>query len=166
MFAIIAALNTFSRKHDEHEALNYENYVCTGQAVPLTKVYRESSFDRRVRKELANIRRMERIQQQVKLVRLMKKLLLKIEGELSDEIVEQMRLKIAQIEIKVTKSARAEQINCDDMLDLDKPDDNYDIEIEEMIRKSIENNDPELITVDNYASGDHTQISKEKDLLN
>ncbi|CAF0849992.1 unnamed protein product [Adineta ricciae] len=151
MFAIIAALNTFSRKHDEHEALNYENYVCTGQAVPLTKVYRESSFDRRVRKELANIRRMERIQQQ---------------GELSDEIVEQMRLKIAQIEIKVTKSARAEQINCDDMLDLDKPDDNYDIEIEEMIRKSIENNDPELITVDNYASGDHTQISKEKDLLN
>ncbi|CAF1572799.1 unnamed protein product [Adineta ricciae] len=166
MFAIIAALNIFSRKHEEREALNYENYIRTGQTVPTTKLYRESSFDRRARKELANVRRMERIQQQVKLVRLMKKLLLKIEGELPDEIVEQIRLKIAQIEIKVAKSARAEQINCDDMLDLDKPDDDYDIEIEEMIRKAIENNDSESITIDNYASGDHTQISKGKDLLN
>ena len=77
-----------------------------------------------------------------------------------------LTLLITQIEIKVAKSARAEQISCDDMLDLDKPHDDYDIEIEEMIRKSIENNDSESITVDNYASGDHAQISKEKDLLN
>ena len=143
MFGLLAALNSLPKQREGREALNYENYIRTGQGVPSTKIYRESSVDKRARKELAAIRYKERIQQQVKFVRLMKKLLIKVDDETLngeiDEELEQMRIKVAQLELKVEKSARAKDINCEDMFDMDKPDDPYDIELEQIIRTATSN---------------------------
>jgi hypothetical protein len=143
MFGLLAALNSLSKPQDGREALNYENYIRTGQGLPSNKIYRESSVDKQARKELAAIRYKERLQQQVKFIRLMKKLLIKADNEISygeiDEELEQMRIKVAQLELKVEKAARAKDINCEDMFDMDKPDDAYDIELEQIIRNATSN---------------------------
>jgi hypothetical protein len=144
MLGLLAALNSLISKQCEgREALIYENYIRTGQGLPSSKIYRESSVDKQARKELAAIRYKERLQQQVKFVRLMKKLLIKADHELVngeiDEELEQMRIKVAQLEVKVEKAACAKNINCEDMFNLDKPDDAYDIELEQIIRTATSN---------------------------
>ncbi|UJR30794.1 hypothetical protein I4U23_018313 [Adineta vaga] len=177
MFGILAALNSILKPREGRNALNYENYIRTGQGLPSTKIYRESSLDRQARKDLATIRRKEQIKQQMKFVRLMKKLLFKIDNETSeneiDDEVEQMRLKVAELEIKVEKSALAKNMNCGDIHDMDKPDDDDDIELEEIIRKVIEDKRSntenivlESIVQDMNACGDYTQIVKKNSLLN
>ncbi|CAF0793452.1 unnamed protein product [Adineta steineri] len=153
MFGLLAALNSLPQQREGREALNFENYIRTGQGLPSTKIYYESLVDKRARQELGRIRYKERIYQQIKLIRLMKKLLIKIEHETCDEELEQMHRKITQLEIKVEKSAHAKNINCEDMFNMDKPDDPYDMELERIIRNTItENIDP---TIDNRASGDN-----------
>jgi len=165
MFGLLAALNFLPKQREGREALNYENYIRTGQGLPSTKIYRESSVDKRARKELAAIRYKERLQQQVKFIRLMKKLLIKVDHETLngkiDEELEQMRIKVAQLEIKVEKSARAKDINCEDMFDMDKPDDAYDIELEQIIRTATSSIVNEKLKQDDKASGDNvnTQVS-------
>ncbi|CAF2629198.1 unnamed protein product [Rotaria sp. Silwood2] len=143
MFGLLAALSSLPKQREGREALNYENYIRTGQGFPSNKIYRESSVDKRTRKELASIRYKERLQQQVKFVRLMKKLLIKIDHETSneeiDEELEQMRNKVVQLELKVEKVARTKDINCEDMFNMEKPDDAYDIELEHMIRNVTSN---------------------------
>jgi hypothetical protein len=164
MFGLLAALNFLPKQREGREALNYENYIRTGQGLPSTKIYRESSVDKQARKQLAAIRYKERLQQQVKFIRLMKKLLIKVDhetlnGEIDEEL-EQMRIKIAQLEIKVEKSARAKDINCEDMFDMNKPDDAYDIQLEQIIRTATSNIGNEKFKQDDKASGDNvnTQV--------
>jgi hypothetical protein len=168
MFGLLAALNSLPKQREGREALNYENYIRTGQGLPSTKIYRESSVDKRARKELAAIRYKERLQQQVKFVRLMKKLLIKVDhetlnGEIDEEL-EQMRIKVAQLEIKVEKSARAKDINCEDMFDMDKPDDAYDIELEQIIRTATSNitttETSNIVNENDKASGDHVLVER------
>jgi hypothetical protein len=179
MFGLLAALNSLPNQREGREALNYENYIRTGQGLPSTKIYRESSVDKRARKELAVIRYKERLQQQVKFVRLMKKLLIKAENETPDgeidEELEQMRIKVAQLELKVERAAREKDISCEDMFNMDKPDDAYDIELEQMIRttsssiptteniqskitKQSSRTINETLKEDNKASGDNVTI--------
>ncbi len=170
MFGVIAALNSFfSNQREGREALIYENYIRTGQGLLSNKIYRESSVDKQVRKELGAIRYKERLQQQVKFVRLMKKLLIKANryGEI-DEDLEQMRIKVAQLELKVERAARAKDINCEDMFNMDKPNDPYDIELEQIIRiatsKIPTTEKFDLKTINkklkhhDKASGDHVNI--------
>ncbi len=136
MFGFFTAFNSLTSKQREgREALIYENYIRTGQGVSRNKIYRESSADKRVRRELGAIRYKERLQQQIKLIRLMKKLLIK--G--NDEELEQIRIKVAQLELKIEKAARENDVNCEDMFDMDKPDDAYDIQLEKLIRSTILN---------------------------
>lgn len=134
---ILAALNSLMAPR---KALNYENYIHTGQGFPSNKIYCESSVDRRARKELAAVRYRERLQQQVKFARLMKKLLIEADQEVSngdiDDELEQMRDKFAQLQLKVEQAAHKNDINCKDMLDMHKPDDAYDIELEQIIRNA------------------------------
>lgn len=163
MFGVIAALNSFfSNQREGREALIYENYIRTGQGLLSNKIYRESSVDKQVRKELGAIRYKERLQQQVKFVRLMKKLLIKANrhGEI-DEDLEQMRIKVAQLELKVERAARAKDINCEDMFNMDKPDDTYDIELEQIIRTATSNvlsTENDKLKHDDKAGGDHVNI--------
>ena len=169
MFGFLAALNSFVPKERHgREALIYENDIRSGGGLPRNRIYRESSVDRKARKELIGIRRKERIQQQMKLVRLMKKLFVQIEhsGEIDAEC-EQMREKITQIEMKIEKTARENEMKCNDMFDLDQPDDDYDIQLEQLVRRAT------LNEVDNFeskpvnekpkdytnASGDHADSS-------
>ncbi|CAF1148358.1 unnamed protein product [Rotaria sp. Silwood1] len=159
MFGLLAALNFLPKQREGREALKYENYIRTGQGFSSNKIYRESSVDKRIRKELAAIRYKERLQQQVKFVRLMKKLLIKIDHdrlkEEIDEELEQMRNRVAQLELKVEKVARTKDINCEDMFNMDKPDDAYDIELEQMIRNIISN----VTTTENIYSKTSKQTS-------
>jgi hypothetical protein len=173
MFGLLAVLNSLVPSQREgHEALIYENYIRTGEGVRLNKIYRESSADKRVRKELATIRYKERLQQQVKFVRLMKKLLIKadhekVNGEIDEEL-EQMRIKVTQFELKVEKAACAKDINCEDMFNMDKPNDPYDIELEQIIRTATSNIPPtekfdlkatnKKLKHHDKASGDHVNI--------
>jgi hypothetical protein len=158
MFGLLAALNSLiSKQREGREALIYENYIRTGQGLLSSKIYRESSVDKLVRKKLGVIRYKERLQQQVKFVRLMKKFLIKadqeiINGEIDEEL-EQMRIKVAQLELKVQKSACTKNISCEDMFDMDKPDDAYDIELEQIIRTTTEKFDSK--TINDKASGDN-----------
>ena len=165
MFGLFAALNSFIPKERQgREALIYENDIRSGHGLGRDRIYRESSADRKARKELIVIRAKERIQQQIKFVRLMKKLLIQIED--IDEDFEQMREKVAQIEMKIEKAAREKQINCDEMFDLNKPDDDYDIQLEQLIQRVVlnETNNTDSKTVDKKwadsanASGDHADI--------
>lgn len=174
MFGLFAVLNTLIPKQREgREALIYENYIRTGQGLPSSKIYRESSVDKRARKELAIIRYKERLEQQVKFVRLMKKLLIKLDNEINnggvDEELEQMRLKVFQLERKVEKAAHAKDINCEDMFNINKPDDTYDIELEQIIRTAISHSSTkkekfdsktinEKLKHDNKISGDNINI--------
>lgn len=143
MFAILAALTSVVKPREGREALKYENSTRCEQGISSKKIYRESSIDKKARKELAATRYKERLQQQIKLVRLMKKLLLKIDQEAynddKDEELNQIREKVTQIELKVEKAARAKDINCEDMFNMNKSDDAYDIELEEIIRNSTLN---------------------------
>jgi len=75
MFGLFAALNSLLKPREGREALNYENYIRTGEKLPSHRIYRESSIDRQTRKELASTRSKERVEQQIKFIRLMKKLL-------------------------------------------------------------------------------------------
>ncbi|CAF1206670.1 unnamed protein product [Rotaria sordida] len=159
MFGLLAALNSLPKQREGREALKYENYIRTGQEFPLNRIYRESSIDKRTRKELASIRYKERLQEQIKFVRLMKKLLIKIDhetinNEIDDEL-EQMRNKVIQLEMKVEKAAHAKNINCEDMFNMDKPDDDYDIELEQMIRNVTLN----VSTIENINSKKIQQTS-------
>jgi hypothetical protein len=172
MFGLLAALNSLSKPQEGREALKYENYILTGQGLPSNKIYRESSVDKQARKELAAIRYKERLQQQVKFLRLMKKLLIKANEETPngeiDEELGQMRIKVAQLELKVEKAARAKDVNCEDMFNMDKPDDAYDIQLEQIIRTATSNIPPteniqsniinETIEQDDKAFGDNINI--------
>ncbi|CAF2984041.1 unnamed protein product, partial [Rotaria socialis] len=135
MFGLLAALTSLSKRNEGREALNYQNYTSIGQRIPPNKIYRESSADRRARQELGAIRYKQQIKQQIKFVRLMKKLLMKIDHEMfnpeTDDELEEMRKKIIQIQLKVEKVARTNNINCDDMFDMHRTDDTYDTELEE-----------------------------------
>ena len=153
MFGLLAALSSLPKQREGREALSYENYIRTGQGLSSSNIYRESSVDKQARKELAAIRYKERLQQQIKFVRLMKKLLLKISNVEIDDELEQMRIKVAQLELKVEKSARAKDINCEDMFDMDKPDDAYDIELEQIIRTATSTE-----TIHSKAIGDNKTI--------
>ncbi|CAF3342434.1 unnamed protein product [Rotaria socialis] len=145
MFGLLAALTSLSKRNEGREALNYQNYTSIGQRIPPNKIYRESSADRRARQELGAIRYKQQIKQQIKFVRLMKKLLMKIDHEMfnpeTDDELEEMRKKIIQIQLKVEKVARTNNINCDDMFDMHRTDDTYDTELEETIRNAILNVD-------------------------
>jgi hypothetical protein len=168
MFGFLAALYSFIPKQREgRERLIYENYIRTGQGLPKTKIYRESSVDKRTRKELAEIRYKERLQQQIKFIRLMKKLLIKANHNAEiDEELEQMRIKVSQLELKIEKAACAKNINCDDMFNMDKPDDAYDIQLETIIRNVTSNITTTTTTTENFESkydckaiGDNVDIS-------
>ena len=143
MFGLVAALYSLSEQREDRKALNYENCVHTRQYLPSSKIYRESSVDKRARKEIAVIRCKERLKQQIKYVRLMKKLLIKIDRETFneevDEQLEKMRDKVVQLELKVGKAAIAKDIDCEDMFNMEKPDDAYDTELEQTIRGSTRN---------------------------
>lgn len=171
MFGFLAALTSFVPKQREgRDALIFENYIRTGQGLPGNRVYRESAVDKQARKELAAIRSRERLQQQIKFVRLMKKLLIKADrdGE-TDEELEQMRVKVAQIEAKIEKAARAKEMSCEDMFDMDMPDDAYDIQLEQLVQRATlnvaasENVQSRTINeecrADARASGDNRDIS-------
>jgi hypothetical protein len=180
MFGLLAALNSLSKPQEGREALKYENYILTGQGLPSNKIYRESSVDKQARKELAAIRYKERLQQQVKFLRLMKKLLIKADKETPngeiDEELEQMRIKVAQLELKVEKAARAKDVNCEDMFNMDKPDDAYDIQLEQIIRTATSNIPPteniqsniinETIEQDEKAFGDNINIQSSSLYMN
>jgi hypothetical protein len=154
MLGLIAALNSLiSKEREGREALIHENFIRNGQGLSTNKIYRESSVDRRARKELAASRYKERLHQQVKFVRLMKKLLIKAnQSEEIDEEFEEMRQKVAQLEFKVRKD-----MNCEDMLDLTRPDDAYDIELEEFIRTTASST---KLNDDEKANGDYVYIRK------
>ena len=162
MLGVLAALTAIHQQGEGRDALHYENYIRTGQGSPSTKIYRESSANRRARKDLAAVRYTERIREQIKFVRLMKKLLIKIDQETArDEEVEQMRTKVTELEVKVEKSARARNLPCEHMLDLDRPDDADDIELEQIIRNAtmsppLSKASREECQYDHKASGDHS----------
>jgi hypothetical protein len=160
MFAFLTAFSSLiSKPREGRQALIYKNYIHTGEGVPRNKIYRESSEDKRVRKQFAAIRYKDRLRQQVKLVRLMKKLLIKIND---DKELEQIRKKIDQIEFKIEKAARENDVNCEDMFDMDKPDDIYDIQLEKLVISNITTTENfqlktvnEKLIYDVQASGDH-----------
>ena len=164
MFAVFTTLSSLIFKPREgRQALLDENAIRTGVRVATKPIDRESSEDKRVRKQLAVNRCKERIQQQVKLVRLMKKLLIKADR---DEEFESSRSKVAQIELKIAKAAREKDVNCDDMFDLDKPDDANDIQLEKLITPTDRfqlNTTNDRSIYDAQASGDHAE-SKEMTL--
>ena len=140
MFGLFAAINSLWNLREGRQALHYENYIRTGQGIPPTKIYRESSSERRARKELALVRSRQRFEQQLQLVRLMKKLLARADqqiasGDIDDEL-EQMRTKVTQLEVKLRNVARAKNLPCDDKLDLEKSDDADDLELEQMVREA------------------------------
>ena len=143
MFGILAALSSLTARDHGRHALHYENYIRTGQEPPATKIYSETSAEKQARHELAAVRRKERLEQQVKFVRLMKKLLVRADQDVADggidDELEQMRTKVAQIELKVGRAARHEDVNCEAMLNPDTPDDADDIELEDMIRTASAN---------------------------
>lgn len=141
MFGFLTAFNILiPNQREGREALIYENYIRTGQGLPSNRIYRESSIDKRVRKELGIMRYKERLKQQVKLIRLMKKLLIKLDHDINDDELNQIRFKVYQLECKIEKAARAKDINCEDMLNMNKPDDTDDIQLEQIIRTAILNN--------------------------
>ena len=80
MFGLLAVLSSLMKPRNEREALNYENYIRSGQGFPSTRIYRESSEEKRKRKELAAQRSYQRVEQQIKLIRLMKKFMLESIG--------------------------------------------------------------------------------------
>lgn len=140
MFGLFAAINSLSNLREGRQALHYENYIRTGQGLPPTKIYRESSSERRARKELALVRSRQRFEQQLKLVRLMKKLLAQADQQLAngdiDDELEQMRTKVIHLEVKLRNAARAKNLPWEDELDLEKSDDTDDLELERMIREA------------------------------
>ena len=73
----------------------------------------------------------------------MKKLLIRIDHETSkdenDDEFECMWNQIVEIEYKVRQASHMKNINCDDMLNMEKLDDSYDIELEEIIRMATIN---------------------------
>lgn len=160
MFALIAALTTIPQRREGREALHYENDVRTGHGAPSTRIYRESSAERRARKDLAAVRRMERVQQQLKFVRLMKKLLVRIDQDTveDDADVEQMRVKVGQLQVKVKKAAHDMSLACDDVLDLNRPDDAEDIALEQAIRDATASTEVQrpACADDWQAGGDHS----------
>lgn len=134
MFGILAALTSISSEHQSRERSDGDHRLRTGQGLPSTKIYRESSEEKRARKELARIRSEQRLVQQVKLVRLMKKLLRQADDGNVDEELKQMAEKVRQLELKVIRIAEEKNFNADAMLDLEKPDDDDDRQLEQMIR--------------------------------
>jgi len=150
MFGVIAALCSLVSKSND-------NGIRTEQEFSMNRIYRESSADRCARKELASHRQRQYLYEQIKFVRLMKKLLSKIAAQDPiDEEFEQMRSKVAQLELKIERAARAKQIDCEDMLNLAKPDDDYDIKLEEFIRTTVSKSSSidEKLSYDEKASGD------------
>ena len=173
MFGLLAALNSIVTEPYGRQALHYENYIRTGQGLSQTKIYRESSADRRARKELANVRSQQRVEQQVKLIRLMKKLLIQADQQTADgdidEELEQMRNKVTELECKVERAAQKKQLDCSDMFDMKKPDDLYDRELEQMVRNASLNMpnvetlsrptaEPSVTINDKQSHGDHVTI--------
>ena len=136
MFGILAALTSIKTERQGRQALDHENYIRTGQGLPRTRIYRESSEEKRTRKELAQIRAQQRFVQQVKLVRLMKKLRRQIDDENVDEEVDEMTEKVRQLELKVIHIAKQKNINVEAMLDLEKPDDDDDRQLEDIVRQA------------------------------
>lgn len=154
MLGIIAALcSLISKSNEGHQGFSTTN-----------RIYRESSAERRARKELAANRQREHVYEQIKFVRLMKKLLEKIalQQNTNDDEFELMRSKVAQLELKIERAARTKQINCEDMLNLSKPDDDYDIRLEEFIRLTVSNSssNDEIFSYDEKASGDYMSSTK------
>lgn len=173
MFGLLAALNSFMPKERQgREALIYDNDIREGHGLPKHRIYRESSADKKARKELIGIRTKERIQEQMKFVRLMKKLVLQIEqsGDI-DEDFEQMRRKVGQIEMKIEKTARENGINSDEMFDLNQPDDEYDIQLEQLVQRVVFNETDNIDSTkkcndSKHARGDYGDILPSSSILN
>ena len=136
MFGILAALTSISTERSGRQALDQENYVRTGQGLPRTRIYRESSEEKRTRKELAQERSRQRLVQQVKLVRLMKKLLQQIDASENDKEFDEMAEKVRQLELKVIRIAEQKNFNAEVMLDLAQPDDDDDRQLEQIVRQA------------------------------
>jgi hypothetical protein len=76
-----------------------------------------------------------------------------------------MGIKVAEFELKIEKVARENDINCEDMFDMDKPDDVYDIQLEKLITSNVTttenfhlNTINEKSIYDDQASGDHVDM--------
>ena len=157
MFGLLAAITSLPNDREGRQALHYENYIRTGQGLPATKIYRESSSERRARKELAVVRSRQRFEQQGKLVRLMKKLLIQADQQTTtedvDEELEQMRVKVTQLELKLQKTAGEKNLSCAEILDLEKPDDDDDLELEQMVREGCKKEN-------NHCQANKTSVNK------
>lgn len=140
MFGLFAALSLLTKPNEGRETLDYENYVRTGQGLPKNRIYRETTLEKRHREELASIRSYQRIEQQIKLIRLMKKLIRAIDQEISneqiDEDFERMKNQVAKLQSKVERAAIRKGFDLNGIFNLDIPSRFDDAQLEESIRQS------------------------------
>lgn len=172
MFGLLAVLSSLMKPRNEREALNYENYIRSGQGFPSTRIYRESSEEKRKRKELAAQRSYQRVEQQIKLIRLMKKLLQQTEqydrqGEIDSDF-ERMRHKVAELQEKIERIAQEKNFIGTELFDLEKNKQFDDVELEQFILNAsmkMEDDEPKSKSFDyNHQSGDDHLIHRTSEI--
>ncbi|CAF0911781.1 unnamed protein product [Didymodactylos carnosus] len=146
MFAILAAISSIrGLRANPREALVHENYTCMGIRRPITRIYSETLEDKAARHKLADKRRLERIHRQIKFVRLMKKLMIEVEQKEREMTLnggsnldsERLREQVKVTSEKVEMYAKRYNVPFEDDWNLNKEDDNYDRDLNAIIRKKI-----------------------------